>query len=300
MLQQLLAFTETAKRGSFAAAARELGATPSATAKAVSRLETTLGLRLFHRTTRQVTLSSDGERLFARCQKLLSDLEEIKAEALGAGAAPSGTLRVDLPIMFGRMFVIPLLVNLVSQHSGLKLDIRLSDAFADIVNDGVDLAVRIGSLPDSNLIARKITSQQWVLCASPIYLKKQGIPLTLGQLSEHDAVLFRMPTTGRNQVWYLKDGAESRVFEPQTRFKCSDGEGISEVVRLGFGIAQLPDYMVQEFLSDGSLVEVLRSYRPPSTPIYAVMPASRMIPARVRLLLGALDTLSRDREGAGK
>jgi LysR family transcriptional regulator, regulator for bpeEF and oprC len=298
MLEQLLAFTETAKRGSFAAAARELGVTSSTIAKAVGRLELNLGLRLFQRTTRQVTLTSDGERLFARCQKVISDLEEIKAEALGTDAAPSGTLRVNLPIVFGRMVVLPILVNLISQHSELKLDVRLSDAFADIVNDGIDLAVRIGALPDSSLIARKIGSQQWILCTSPIYLKKRGVPQTLAELSTHAAVLFRMPTTGRDQVWYLQDGLESHVVQPQTRFRCSDGEAMTEVVRLGFGIAQLPDYMVREFLADGSLVEILRPHKPPSTPIFAVMPAGRMIPARVRVLLAALVGLASVNKGA--
>lgn len=291
MLEQLLAFTETAKRGSFAAAARELGATPSAMAKAVGRLEAALGMRLFQRTTRRVSMTSDGERLFSRCRQVIFELEEIQAEALGTLENPQGTLRVDLPVVFGSQFILPMLVELASKHAGLKLDIRLSDAFVDIVNEGVDLAVRIGSLPDSGLIARCFGSQDWILCASPAYLRKHGNPSSLQSLSNHEAILFRMPTSGRDQTWQLQEGSQPQSLSPKTRFRCSDGEAMARVAEMGYGIAQLPDYIICDRLAAGTLVEVLPECRPRTTPIHAVMPANRMIPARVRVFLDALERL---------
>jgi DNA-binding transcriptional LysR family regulator len=166
-LQQFVAFAETAKHGRFAAAARELGGAPSTMAKAVARLEAALGVKLFHRTTRQVRLTPDGERLFQRCQRVLAEIDELEAEATGTRAEVSGLLRLDLPIVYGRKIVMPLLAQLVRAHPALQLEVRLQDGFADLVRDGVDLALRVGTLRDSSLVARRIDRQAMVLCASP-------------------------------------------------------------------------------------------------------------------------------------
>jgi DNA-binding transcriptional LysR family regulator len=284
----LLPFTETVKHGSFAAAARELGATPSTIAKAVGRLEATLRLRLFHRTTRRVTLTSDGERLFERCQRLLAELAELQAEASGTLTQPCGTLRVDLPIVFGRECIVPLIVGLAAKHPELRLDVRLSDAFVDLVKEGVDLAIRIGNMSDSRLVARRIGSQEWILCAAPSYLQAHGRPEKLADLASHRAILFRMPTTGRDQVWHLREGRRKHDVRPSAQFRFSDGEAMARAAELGLGVAQLPDYIVSHQLAAGTLVELLPHCRPQSTPIHAVMPASRMVPARVRAILDEL------------
>ncbi len=197
-LQALLAFSETAKRGSFAAAARDIGAVPSTVAKAVTRLELSLGLRLFHRSTRQVSLTLDGERLFARCQRVLAEVEALHADAAGTRAAPGGSLRIDVPVVLGRRVIVPMLADLAARHPALDLDVRLSDAYADLVKDGVDLALRIGELADSRLVARRVGSQDWVLCAAPAYLARKGVPRSVRALVSHDAVVFRLPTSGRD------------------------------------------------------------------------------------------------------
>ena len=181
-LQQFLAFAETAKHGSFAAAARELGTAPSTLAKAVARLEASLGVRLFHRTTRQVSLTPDGERLFQRCQRVLAEVDELQADAAGARAAPSGTLRIDMPIVFGRRLVLPLLAQLLQRHPGLQLEARFSDAYADLVKDGIDVAIRVGELNDSTLAARRIAWQNMLLVAAPKYLRRHGTPKAPEQL----------------------------------------------------------------------------------------------------------------------
>lgn len=166
-LQQVLAFAQTARRGSFAAAARDLGGSPSTLAKSVARLEATLGVKLFHRTTRQVSLTADGERLFHRCERMLAEFEDLRADAAGTRASPSGTLRVTMPIYYGRRFVMPLLAVLLREHPQLTLELRLQDGFADLVREGIDLAVRIGHLGDSTLVARRIGWQHLVMVASP-------------------------------------------------------------------------------------------------------------------------------------
>ena len=294
-LHSLLAFSETAKRGGFAAAARALGTDPSTLAKSVGRLESSLGLRLFHRTTRQVSLTPDGERLFARCQRVLAELETFESDAARVHSEPTGVLRLDMPIVFGRKVLLPLLARLVEQHPGLELDVRLSDAYSDLVKDGIDVAVRVGELNDSTLVAKRFASQDMVLCAGPGYVKSRGMPQRVDQLAAHNPILFRMPTSGRDRPWQLQVRGKLMSLHPEARLRFNDGEAMVAAARSGLGIAQLPDYMVEDDIAAGSLVEILRKHRPPTLPIHAVIPASRMVPARVRVFLDALVTVSDER-----
>lgn len=290
-LQSYVAFAQTARHGSFAAAARELGSAPSTLAKAVQRLEATLGVKLFHRTTRQVTLTADGERLFQRCQRILAEVEDLQAEAAGTRAAPSGCLRVDAPIVFGRRVVLPLLTRLVQAHPALQLDLRLQDGYADLVKEGIDLAVRVGELRDSGLVARRIASQAMLLCASPAYLARHGTPRGIDELAGHAALVFRLPASGRARPWQFRRRGRALELHPPARVQISDGEGLAAAVVQGLGLAQLPEYMVDREIARGELVELLPSCRPTPLPISAVIPSGRLVPARVRVLLDALATL---------
>lgn len=293
-LQQFLAFAQTARRSSFAEAARDLGSSPSTIAKSVARLEEGLGVKLFHRTTRRVTLTPDGERLFKRCERVLAEVDDLQAEAAGARAEPTGTLRIDVPITYGRRFVLPLLARLVSEHPTLQLDVRLQDSYSDIVRDGLDLAIRAGSLRDSTLIARRIDSQQLIVVASPDYLAQHGTPSRIEEVSAHATVLFRQPSSGRNRPWQLRQGRRQVELHPEPRAMVNDGEGMVAAAVGGLGLAQIPDYMARDELACGQLVEVLPACRPAPMPISAVMPSSRLVPPRVRLALDALEAL-RDR-----
>jgi DNA-binding transcriptional LysR family regulator len=297
-LHSLLAFSETAKRGSFAAASRELGTTPSTLAKSVKRLEGSLGLRLFHRTTRQVSLTPDGERLFARCQRVLAELEALQTDASGVSAQPSGLLRIDMPIVLGRRIVLPMLAELVRRHPALELDVRLSDAYVDLVKDGIDVAVRVGTLSDSTLVARRFASHDLVLAAAPAYLAQRGTPGKVEDLAAHDAILFRMPTSGRERPWELSVGGRTVTLHPAARFRFNDGEAMVQAARMELGLVQVPDYMVSDAIAEGALVELLPQLRPPTVPIHAVIPANRMVPARVRAFLDALQELPMAEAGA--
>ncbi|MDE2566850.1 MAG: LysR family transcriptional regulator [Burkholderiales bacterium] len=290
-LQQFLAFAQTARRGSFAAAARDLGGSPSTLAKSVARLENALGVKLFHRTTRQVSLTADGERLFHRCERVLAEFEDLQADAAGTRAAPTGTLRVDLPIYYGRRFVMPLLATLLRKYPSLMLEVRLQDGFADLVRDGIDLAVRMGELSDSTLVARRIDWQRLVMVASPQYLEANGTPRRLEELAGHKAVAFRMPSTGRSRPWTLRQGRRSVEMHPPQGVQVSDTEALGTAALLGLGLTQLPDYIVQDEVARGQLVPVLADHQPAPMPISAVVPSGRLVPPRVRVLLEALETL---------
>ncbi len=287
---RLLAFAETAKRGNFATAARELGCTPSTLAKAVARLEAQLGVRLFHRTTRRVTLTDDGERLFGRCQRVLAELQLLQEEASGTRRVPSGTLRIDMPVSFGRTVMLPLLARLVQEHPGLALDARFSDSYVDLVREGIDVAIRTGALQDSTLIARRIGSQELLLFAAPSYLSRAGTPRSVEALRTHTAVLFRVPSSGRDRPWHFKVRGRNTTLLPPSRVRVDDGEAIVRAAVLGLGIGQVPHYMVTRELAAGTLVELLSSFRPAAMPIWAVMPSGRLVPARVRGLLDLLET----------
>ena len=290
-LQQMAAFAQTARYGSFAAAARESGSAPSTLAKAVGRLELALGVKLFHRTTRQVSLTPDGERLFRRCQRLLAEVEELQAEASGVREGASGTLRIDLPIVLGRRWILPVLAAMSRKHPALSLDVRLQDGFVDLVKEGIDVAVRVGTLRDSTLVSRPFASQSMVLVASPAYLRERGTPTRVEHLTGHDAVLFRMPSSGKDRTWQFRQRGKPVELHPPTRVRLNDGEGVLEAARLGLGVAQLPDYFVQDAIARGELVEVLPQCRPAPLPISIVYPGARLVPQRVRVLLEELESM---------
>ena len=290
-LQQLIAFAETAKYGGFAAASRQLGQSPSSVAKAVARLEEALGVKLFHRSTRQVRLTPDGERLFQRCQRVLAELEDLQAEATGSSEKASGTLRIALPISYGKRIVMPLLAELARRHPGLHLDLRLSDAMADLVREGMDLALRIGQLDDSSLVATRIDRQSLLLCASPDYLESHGRPRRLDELAGHDAVVFRLPTSGRIRPWQFRQRGTAVELHPPPRVVVNDTEGLVEAARQGLGLVQVPDFLVAEELARGELVELLPECRPAAMPIHIVYPSGRLLPARVKIAIEALQAL---------
>lgn len=287
-LHALMAFSEVARQGGFAAAAREMGQAPSTVAKSVARLEDELGARLFHRTTRSVSLTDDGQRLFARCERVLAELEGLREEAEGARAEPRGCLRLDLPVAFGRGPLMPVLVALQQRHPAMTLDIRLSDAYADLVRDGLDAAVRVGDLDDSSLVARRFAWQSMVMCAAPAYLRQAGTPRRPNDLARHRFVLYRQHTSGRDRPVQLRDGGRAVSLKPEPVARFNDGEAMARAAVLGLGLTQLPHYMVEDDLRAGRLQEVLRRHRPPDLPIHVVMPAQRQVPARVRALVEAL------------
>lgn len=296
-LQQFIAFSATARSGGFAAAAREQGVTPSTIAKAVARLEAELGVKLFHRTTRQVQLTPDGERLYERCRRVLAEVDELHADALGARAEPSGVLRISMPVFYGKRLVMPLLIGLTRRYPKLKLDLRFSDRFADLMQENLDLAVRIGTLADSSLVARRIDRQQLVLCAAPAYLAANGAPRRIDELARHKAIAFRLPTTGRQRAWQFRQNGLPVELLPDPAIFLNDTESLCDAMINGAGVCQLPDNVVEAELNRGELVELLPSCRPPPMPISLVHQSGRLLPARVRAAIDALDAL-RDRAGA--
>ena len=287
-IHQVLAFATAARNGSFAKAARELAQTPSTIAKSIARLEAQLGVKLFHRTTRHVSLTPDGQNLFDQCQRILEEVEVLRTVAAGVRGEPAGTLRIDAPISYGKRVVIPVLARLLERHPQLTIDARLSDRFADIVREGLDAVVRVGELNDSRFVARTIGQQHLVVAASAAYLSRHGTPRTPDELEQHHCVAFRQPSSGRDRPWQFRvDGADVEL-SPPSRMRIGDGEALIDAATSGLGLVQTPDYMAAEAINTGRLVEVLREFRAPPLPINVVYPSSRMVPPRVRAFIDAL------------
>jgi len=283
----LFAFAESARQRSFAAAARTLGLSPSAVAKSVARLEAELGLRLFHRTTRQVSLTSDGIALYERCRRVVDEMEALRGEAEGMRGRPSGTLRVDMPITFGKTILVPRLAQLAQTHPGLHFDLSFSDRYADLVKEGFDAVVRVGRLADSSLVARRIGEQELVVIGGPQYLRRRGGPQTPDDLARHDCIVFRNPSTGRDRPWLFRDGRRNLAIEPQSRLRMNDGEAIVEAAAAGLGLAQVPHYMAEAAQQAGRVVEVLAGWRPAPVPISLVFASGRLLTPRLRALIDA-------------
>lgn len=290
--QTVLAFTETARQGNFAAAARNLGLTASAVAKSVARLEEELGLRLFHRTTRKVSLTGDGNRLFSRCRRLLEEMEAIREEAEGSRREPGGVLRLNLPVIYGKKVVVPVLAELCRRHPALSLDLGFSDHRVDLIAEGLDALVRIGPLGDSRLLARRIGAQSLAVVASAGYVARHGAPRAPAALAGHGCIGFRIPATGRIRPWQFGDGRRPAVWQPPDRFVLDEGEAVVAAAAAGLGLAQVPTYMAEAELRGGQLVEVLAGYRPPALPISLVYPTARHVPLRLRVLIEALTPLA--------
>jgi LysR family transcriptional regulator for bpeEF and oprC len=287
-LKQFMSFAAVARNSGFAAAARELGLAPSSVAKSVARLESDLGVRLFHRTTRAVRLTEEGDALYKKCARLLDEIDSLELSAKGEAEEPSGTLRVGAPIGYGMRKIVPVLNRLLERHPRLSIDMRLSDERVNLVSEGLDAVVRIGALDDSGLIARRIGEQRLVLCATPHYLDARGQVQTVADIERHSVILFRMPTSGRERpLEFVVDG-KSVQLRPPSRFVLSHGDAMVEAAIQGAGVTQVPEHMVAHYIRDGVLVELLERCRPPALPVSVMTSGARLMPPRVRVLIDAL------------
>lgn len=287
-LPALMAFAETAKHGSFARAARELGLSPSAVAKSVARLEDDLGVRLFHRTTRKVALTSEGHELHARCRAIVDEFDALRDAAAGARGAPAGTLRLTVPITLGKLLYVPRLAALLRRYPQMRLELTLSDRYADIVSEGLDAAIRVGHLSDSSLVARRIGAQRFCVVAAPSYLRRHGAPRQPQELDAHRCMAFRLPTSGRARPWEFLEGRRRIEWTPEAAVVMNDGEALVAAAAAGLGLIQVPQYMAAAALGAGEVREVLGEFAPPPLPISVVYPSARRVTPRLHALLEAL------------
>ncbi|ULR32611.1 LysR family transcriptional regulator [Dickeya fangzhongdai] len=290
----ITAFVTTAQQGSFTAAAERLGLTKSAVGKSVSRLEDRLGLKLFQRSTRRLSLTPDGERFLISCQSAIDTLEQAEAELTSHICRPAGRLRVDLPAAFGRQRILPLLLKITRSYPELALTVTFSERFVDPIEEGIDLLIRIGELADSSgLVARRLTTQKLVICASPDYLLNHGEPTSADELSQHQCVVgFR-----RNQPisWLLKENnGKITRYTPTPTHEFADGDAMLAATLAGCGLSQLPLWLVGNYLERGELKAVLAGHSGGEMPISALWPKSRQLLPKIRHVVDALVKAAED------
>jgi LysR family transcriptional regulator, regulator for bpeEF and oprC len=287
-LSHFIYFSAVARHGSFTQAARELGLAPSSVAKSVARLEKELGARLFHRTTRSVTLTEEGRALHAKSARLLEEIEALGLDSGKDDDEPAGVLRIGAPVGYGVRVLLPVLARLRERYPLLEIDLRLSDARVNFLDDGLDAVLRFGALEDSTLIAHKIGEESLVLCASPDYLSGRAKIRSVQDLADHSVITFRLPTNGRDRPLEFIERGRKVVFTAEASFRISHGEALAEAAVLGVGLAQMPEFLARPHFIDGALVEVLERCRPAPLAVNLVLPGSRVRPARVRALIDAL------------
>lgn len=282
-LNGLLAFVRTAESGSFAAAGRALEISASAVGKGVARLEQEVGVRLLQRSTRRIQLTDEGRLFHERCRRILDDLQDARAMLSQAREAPRGRLRVSAPIV-GHHFLMPLVPDFLARHPQVELDIVFTDRNVDLIEEGIDVAIRSGELPDSRLVSRPLQPFRLLLCAAPAYLARRGTPLEPRELVRHEAVRFRHPDSGKLLDWPLP-GAEPRA---RTVLACNNMEAVLDGALRGLGIACMPDFLAREPLAGGRLVSVLDAQMEGHGRFNALWPSSRHLSPKVRLFVDHL------------
>jgi DNA-binding transcriptional LysR family regulator len=286
------AFVRSAQGGSYSAAARAMGVTPSAVSKAVSKLEARMGVRLFARTSRSMRLTDEGQTFFASCQRILADLEDAEAAAAQARGEASGRIHLDLPLAIGRLHILPKLPAFRARYPKVALFVTLTDRVVDLVEERVDVAVRVGHLPDSRLVARRFAEQHMAICAAPAYLEWRGAPQRLEDLPAHNCLAFVRPQSGRIVPWFLRSEDGETEFEPRGDFQSNNGEALRDAAVTGIGLVQLPRYLVYQELRDGALHEVLHGASRQAEPIWIVTRSVGQALPKVRAMSNFLADLA--------
>lgn len=288
LLSDIPAFVAATESGSFAAAAAALNLSRSAVGKSIARLESRLNTRLFHRTTRTLVLTEEGQVFLEHCRRAIREVETGKALLDIGHREVSGRLRVSMPILYGRHCVAPILTRLAEKHPALELDLSFSDRIVSLIEDGFDLAVRNGAFqPWTGLKVHKLAHQYMQVCSSPSYIIAKGAPATLDELAGHTAVLYGR--SGQLLPWQFSiGGSEVTTITPPHRLRFDDLGAICDAAIAGAGLAWLPWWLVRDKIAEGSLVTVLDMMTSHITDTYAVWPEAAHLPLRVRVAIDAL------------
>jgi DNA-binding transcriptional LysR family regulator len=274
-------FVKVVEGSSFAGAARYFRISPAVVSKHVQAIEQRLGVRLLNRTTRRVTPTEVGQSYYLNCVRILADLEEAERTAGDHNSTPRGLLKVSAPYTFGIAHVAPAMADYLALHPDVSIELVLNDRFVDLVDEGFDVSIRIGQLPDSTLIARKLVDTQTVLCASPLYLEQHGEPRLPSDLAGHNCLIY--PLAGSRGEWRFFDssGVEEAV-QVSGRFVANSGDALRVLGLKGQGVVRLPLFIASDDLAAGRLVRLLPNYETIKTPVHALYPHGQFLSAKVR------------------
>lgn len=275
-------FVAVAECGSFSRAAERLRLSSSHVSRQVALIEERLQARLLYRTTRRVSLTEAGQTFLVRCQRLIEERDEAFLTISDLHSAPTGLLRMTAAIAYGERFIVPIVNDFMAQYAQLKVEIDLTNRTLDMVHEGFDLAIRLGRLNESSLVATRLAPRAMHLCAAPAYLEKYGRPHTLSELGQHNCLI------GTSDIWMFQQNGREFAFRPTGNWRCNSGQAVLDATLRGFGLAQLPDYYLSDLLRRGELISLLDANQPPNTAVWAVYPQRRYALPKVRLLIDAL------------
>ena len=285
-LTGMAVFARVVDARSFTAAAAALGLSKSAVSKQVARLEDRLGARLLNRTTRRLSLTEVGAAFYERCARILAEVEDAELAVGRLQDAPRGTLRINAPMSFGQLHLAPAVADFLNGHPGLAIDLTLNDRIVDLVEEGYDVAIRISRLADSSLIARRLVPSRRVVCGSPAYFERHGVPRHPADLRRHNCLLYSYLPTAEEWQFIGPDGpAAVRV---SGTLRANNGDALEAAMLAGLGVALQPTFIAGRDLQAGRLVAVMPDYVDDSASVYAVYPHSRHLSAKVRAFIDFL------------
>jgi DNA-binding transcriptional LysR family regulator len=286
-LTSLSVFVAAVEEGSIAAAARRFELSPVMAGRYLSALEERLNARLLHRTTRQLSLTDAGRAYFARCKRILDDLEEADDEAAERQATPQGSLHLTAPITFGTMYLAPVAASYMADFPHVDVSLHLQDRFVDLVEEGMDVAVRIGRLAESRLVARKLADCPLMACAAPSYLAKAGVPHHPEDLAQHALIGYMGDLTTAQWTFIDRDGRSIPV-RHECRFMANNTEMMAKIALAGTGVVYGPAFVFAEHLRSGALVRLLSEYSSPVLPLHAITPNAKHVNLKTRLFIERL------------
>lgn len=279
-------FARVVETKSFTEAARRLGMSKAAVSKQVSKLEERLGARLLNRTTRRLSLTEVGAAFYERCARIVAEAEDAELAVSRLNATPRGTLKIEAPVNFGMQYLAPLLPPFMLKHPELRVEMSFNDSFIDLIEEGCDLAVRIGQLPDSSLVARKLAETKSVICAAPAYWDRHGRPSDPAALAMHDCFAYSYLATGNE--WRLQGPGGAVAVRVTGSLAANNGDVLRQAAVAGLGVVAMPVFMVCDDLRSGRLEPVLCDWEPATRGIYAVYPHNRHLSAKVRAFIDHL------------
>lgn len=272
-------FVAVAEAESFTAAAKRLGISTAQVSRQVSALETRLSTKLFYRTTRKVSVTETGQIYYQHCRQVLDGLEEAERTITNLQLAPRGKLRITAPVTYGEKTIAPLVNDFVLRYPELEVQLRLTNQTLDLVAEGYDLAVRLGKLEDSSMMAKRLSSRTQFVCASQDYLSTYGVPHSLSELEQHNCL------QGNLDYWRFQEQGKARNVRVKGNISCDSGWVLLDAALKGIGIVQLPDYYVRPALDSGQLLPLLQHYQEADEGIWAIYPHNRHLSPKVRMLL---------------
>ena len=279
-------FVYVAEYESFTRAAKELGVSTAQVSRQISALEKRLNIKLLYRTTRKVSLTEEGRVFYQHCRGVLDGLDAAEQAVSNLQAKPQGRIKLTAPVTYGEQQLLPLVNDFMVQYSDIEVTAFLSNQKIDLIDGGYDLAIRIGKLSDSTMMAKKLSRRTNFVCAAPTYLEKYGIPHALSELSQHNCLL------GTRDYWHFIENGKNADKEKNLRVsgtvQYNSGHSLVDAALKGLGIVQLPDYYVQQYLASGELVSLLDNYREPEESIWAIYPHNRHLSPKIRLLVDYL------------